>query len=314
MNRVLVTGTAGYIGSVVTEYLVNNNYEVVGIDNFQQGHRDAVHSKIQFYEGDIGDLNFLNLIFSKHKIDYVFHFAAETTIDFCFTHPDKYFQNNIVNGLNLLNIMNENKCFKIVFSSTAAIFGNPEYSPIDEQHPTVPINSYGESKLIFENILKWYSKAYGFRYNLFRYFNAAGATKFNGEDRMHETHLLPIVLKNILGRIQQMKVFGKDYPTQDGTCVRDYVHVEDIAQAHILAIENIKRNPEGKYNLGSGTGFSVLEVIEAAEKVTGKKASWNFAERRKGDPAILVASNDLAKQELEWNPLKSSIEKIVEDA
>lgn len=314
MNKILVTGAAGYIGSVVTEMLVDSGFEVIGIDNFQEGKPSAVNSDIKFIEGNFGDENLLRNVFSQNNIEIVFHFAAETTIDFCMTDPSKYFQNNVVNGLNLLNVMREFKCEKIVFSSTAATFGEPLYSPIDEKHSQIPINSYGESKLMFEKILDWYNYAYNIKYNLFRYFNAAGATKNNGEDRNHETHLLPIILEVILNKRKSLKIFGNDYPTKDGTCIRDYVHVEDIAQGHILAVKNVDINPKGKYNLGSGSGFSILEVVKAVEIVSAKSVKYEISDKRAGDPAILVASNDLAKTELGWSPKKSSLEKIVEDS
>ncbi len=314
MRTVLVTGTAGYIGSVVTEFLVKEGCKVIGIDNFQSSRSAAVNSEITFYEGNFGDKRILNDIFSGYKIDYVFHFAAETTVDFSLTDPAQYFYNNIVNGLALLDKMREYKCSNIIFSSTAATFGEPIYTPIDEEHPKKPINSYGESKLMFENILEWYHKAYGLKYNLFRYFNAAGATDINGEDRTHETHLLPLVLDSAVNGKNNLKIFGNDYPTKDGTCVRDYVHVEDIAAGHLLAMDNLDKNPNARYNLGSGVGFSILEVIDTVEKITGKKITYTLTERRKGDPAVLVASNNLAIKELNWKPAKSSLETIVKDA
>lgn len=314
MHIIFVTGVAGYIGSVVTEILMNSGFEVIGIDNFQMGKHSAVNQNIKFYEGNYGDAILLKEIFSNHKIEIVFHFAAETTIDYCMTNPDRYFRNNVVNGLNLLDVMKEFGCKKMVFSSTAATFGEPQYTPIDEKHPQIPINSYGESKLMFEKILDWYNCAYGFKYNLFRYFNAAGATINNGENRLHETHLIPLVLDTILGKKSLFKVFGSNYDTKDGTCIRDYVHVEDIAQGHILALKNIDRNARGKYNLGSGTGFSILEVIKTVEEVTGKKVNFEFSDKRAGDPAILVASSELAMKELGWKPFKSNLKEMVEDA
>ena len=314
MNYILVTGTAGYIGSIVTEMLVNRDFKVIGIDNFQEGKRNAVNKNIIFYEGDFGDSVLLTNVFRNHRIDYVFHLAAETTIEFSMSDPSRYFVNNVVNGITLLNTMLKHNCSQIIFSSTAATFGEPKYTPIDEKHPQIPINSYGESKLMFERILDWYSHAYGLKFNLFRYFNAAGATKTNGEDREHESHLLPLIFQTINGKRNVLKVFGNDYPTKDGTCIRDYIHVIDVAEAHLLAMKNINVNPRGKYNLGSGTGFSNLEVINAVEKVTEKKVNWEFSPRRVGDPAVLIASSDLAKSELGWDPSNSGIEQIVRDA
>jgi len=230
------------------------------------------------------------------------------------TEPARYFQNNVVNGITLLDTMRKHGCQNIIFSSTAAIFGEPQFTPMDENHPQKPINSYGESKLMFEKILDWYYYAYEVRFNLFRYFNAAGATELSGEARKHETHLLPLIFKTILGKHKKLKVFGNDYDTPDGTCIRDYVHVSDVAEAHLLAMKNMSVNPRGKYNLGSATGYSVLEVINAVEKVTGEKVNWQFGNKREGDPAILVASNNLAKSELGWNPFRSSLEQIVRDS
>ena len=314
MSKILVTGTAGYIGSVVTEMLVEKGFDIAGIDNFQEGKKAAVNKNIRFYEGDFGSVDLLDKVFSENKIGCVFHLAAETTVEYSMSDPSAYFQNNIVNGLSLLNLMRSRQCHDIIFSSTAATFGEPVYTPIDEKHPQLPINSYGESKLMFEKILDWYHTAYGIRFNLFRYFNAAGATKTNGEDRRHESHLLPLILQTVSGKRQLLNVYGSDYSTPDGTCIRDYVHVIDVAEAHILAVKNLEKNPAGKYNLGSGIGFSNLEVIKTVEKVTGKNVNWKFSGRRSGDPAVLVASNEHAKSELGWNPVNSSIEQIAGDA
>lgn len=312
MENIFITGVAGYIGSVVSELLVQKNYNVIGIDNLQEGNRNAVMPEVTFYEGNYGDKILLNEIFKKHQIEIVFHFAAETTIEFSMTDPYIYFENNVVNGLHLLDTMKSFDCKKIIFSSTAATYGEPKYVPIDEKHPQIPINAYGESKLIMERILDWYVNAYQFKYNLFRYFNASGATEKNGEDRKHESHLLPIALKTLNGQLPVLNLYGNDYPTKDGTCIRDYVHVLDIAQAHILAKDNLEKNPRGKFNLGSGNGFSVLEIVNTIEKVTNKKINWQFKERRLGDPAVLVASNELAKKELNWKPINSTIENIIE--
>ncbi len=314
MTNILVTGSAGYIGSIVTEFLVEKGYSVIGIDNFQEGNRGAVNKNIVFCEGDFGNSEFLSRIFKNHKIEYVFHLAAETTIEFSMTEPAKYFHNNVVNGITLLDTMLKFNCYQIIFSSTAATFGEPQYTPIDEKHPQIPINSYGESKLIYERILDWYNYAYEIEFNLFRYFNAAGATKTNGEDREHESHLLPLIFETINGKRDTLYVFGNDYNTKDGTCIRDYIHVKDVADAHLLAMDNLKVHSRGKYNLGSGIGFSNLEVINAVEKVTNKKVNWEFSGRRVGDPAVLIASSNLAKSELGWNPVNSSIEQIVRDA
>jgi UDP-glucose 4-epimerase len=224
-----------------------------------------------------------------------------------------------VNGVNLLEVMKEHECRKLIFSSTAATFGEPEYTPIDEKHSQKPINAYGESKLMFEKILDWYNFAYDFNFNAFRYFNAAGASEKLGEDHRHETHLIPIVLRTALN-VQNnkpsdgLKVFGKDYPTKDGTCVRDYIHVVDLARAHILALENLDSNPNAKYNMGNGKGFSVLEVIEVAKKITGIDIPYEFADKRPGDPAILVASSEKIRKQMGWEPQYPDLETIVKTA
>lgn len=317
--NILVTGGAGYIGSICVEELVNQKHSVSVIDNLQEGHREAVHSKAVFYEGNFEDKQLLNNIFNTHKIDAVIHFAAETTVEFSMTDPQLYFINNVVNGVNLLEIMKDSGCKRFIFSSTAATFGEPEYTPIDEKHTQRPINSYGESKLMFEKILDWYHLAYGFKFNAFRYFNAAGASERSGEDHRHESHLIPIVLKTALDvqnnkPTKGLKVFGKDYPTKDGTCVRDYIHVADLAKAHILALENLERHPNAKYNMGNGKGFSVLEVIELAKKITGVDIPYEFAKNRPGDPAILVASSDKISMETGWKPDYPSLETIINTA
>lgn len=314
LKNILVTGTTGFIGSVVTESLVNSGFQVIGIDNFQSSKKKYINPKIKFHYGDYGDISIIDKIFSTEKVDCVFHFAAETTVDFSLTNPSQYFKNNVVNGINLLDIMLKHNCRNIIFSSTAATYGEPVYTPIDEGHIQKPINSYGESKLMFEKILDWYHRAYGLRYNLFRYFNAAGAIENYGEDRKHETHLLPLVLDSALNGKNNLKIFGNDYTTKDGTCIRDYVHVADIAAGHILGIYNLEKNPAGKYNLGSGDGFSILEVIKTVEEVIGNKVNYEISPRREGDPAVLVASNGHARSELGWNPVRSSLDRIVSDS
>jgi UDP-glucose 4-epimerase len=312
--NILVTGGAGYIGSICVEQLVKQNHHVIVIDNIQQGHREAVLPEAAFYEGDIGNSDLLEEIFQKHKIEAVMHFAAETLVDVSMTNPQIYFENNVVNGLTLLNVMKMYDCKKMIFSSTAAIFGNPEYIPIDEKHPTEPINSYGESKLMFERILDWYHSAYGFQFNAFRYFNAAGASQRLGEAHNPESHLIPNIIKVALGLKEKIYIFGSDYETRDGTCVRDYLHVVDIAQAHILSMENLEKKPSAKYNLGNGTGFTNLEVLRMLEKISGKRVPYELAKRRPGDPKTLVASSRLAEQELGWQPAYPSLESIITSA
>ncbi len=323
--NILVTGGAGYIGSVCVENLINQKHSVIVIDNLQKGHRESVLPEAIFYEGDSGDKALLRQIFNDHAIDAVIHFAADSLVGLSVTDPQQYFKNNVVNGINLLEIMKEHGCKRIIFSSTAATFGEPEYTPIDEKHPQKPINPYGESKLMFEKILDWYHSAYDFRFNSFRYFNAAGASERLGEDHNPETHLIPLVLQKALEVSKQheasgkyvngtLNVFGSDYPTKDGTCIRDYIHVVDLAQAHILALENLDSRPNAKYNLGNGKGFSVLEVIETSKKVTGVDIPYRISDRRSGDPATLIASSDLAVKELGIKPEFPELETIIETA
>lgn len=320
MIRVLVTGGAGYIGSVCVEELHNQGYSVVVVDNLKEGHREALIPEAVFYEGNFGDRALLSDIFGGHKIDAVIHFAAETTVEFSMTDPQLYFVNNLVQSIHLLEAMKKYGCRDIIFSSTAATFGEPEYIPIDEKHVQKPINAYGESKLMFEKVLDWYHFAYGLRFNVFRYFNAAGASARLGEDHAKETHLIPIILKaahNVKTRKsfgRSFKVFGNDYPTIDGTCVRDYIHVVDLAKAHILSLKNLDTYPNAKYNLGNGEGFSILQVIEVAKKVTGVDIPYEFAGRRAGDPATLVASSEKIRQETGWAPLYPDLESIIKTA
>jgi len=311
---ILVTGGAGYIGSICVEELLEQGYEVIVIDNLQEGHREAVSPEAELFVGDIGDRFLLDRLFQDFDIETVIHFAAEATVALSMKNPQLFFETNVSKGLVLLDIMKENGCSKMIFSSTAALFGNPEYTPIDETHPEKPINAYGESKLMYEKILDWYHSAYGLRYNSFRYFNAAGASMNYGEAHKNESHLIPITLSTALGQREKLHIFGSDYPTKDGTCVRDYLHVIDIAQAHILGLDNLETRPKARYNLGNGVGFTNLEVLKIAEQVTGKTIPFEFSERRPGDPDCLVASSELAKKELEWEPRFDSLESIVRSA
>lgn len=310
----LVTGGAGYIGSICVEELLRQNHEVVVIDNLQEGHREAVLPSAAFYEGNYGDKYLLRDIFSAHDIYAVIHFAAETTIEYSMTDPGLYFRNNVVNGVNLLDVMREFECTRMIFSSTAATFGEPQYIPIDENHPQIPINAYGESKLMFEKILDWYHSAYGLKFNTFRYFNAAGASKRLGEAHRNESHLIPLIIQVLVGQRKKLKIFGQDYSTKDGTCIRDYIHVIDLAQAHIKALENLDKNPNGKYNLGNGKGFSNLEVLRTVEELTGKKVPYEMVSRRPGDPEVLVASSELARSELNWEPRFPDLKSIISSA
>ena len=310
----LVTGGGGYIASIVSELLIQQNYEVVTVDNFQEGNREAILPQVKLYEGDFGNKALLTKIFSENKIEAILHFAAETTIEYSMTDPQKYFQNNLVNSITLMDTMLEFGCKDVIFSSTAATFGEPEYVPIDESHPQRPINAYGESKLMFEKVLRWYHTAYGVRYNLFRYFNVAGASEKLGEAHKNESHLIPMIIQAVLGQRESFSLFGTDYPTKDGTCVRDYIHVKDLALAHILALKNLDTCPYGEYNLGNGEGFTVKEIIETVQKVTGVRVNVMETNRRAGDPAVLVASNEKAKKELGWQPKFISIDSIVQSA
>jgi len=314
MKKILVVGGAGYIGSICVEELLAAGYEVIVIDNLQQGHREAVLTEAFFYEGDYGNKDFLRDIFSAHKIDSVIHFAGEITIELSMSDPGIYFHNNVVNGIALLDVMREFGCCRMVFSSTAATFGEPRYNPIDEKHPQLPINAYGESKLIFEKILDWYHRAYGLKFNAFRYFNAAGASEKLGEAHSPESHLIPVIIQFAMKQRERLQIFGSNYPTKDGTCVRDYIHVIDLARAHIKAIEHLEEHPNCKYNLGNGNGFSNLEVLRTVEQVIGEKIRFEMAPRRPGDPAVLVATSELAHNELGWKPEYSSLEEIIESA
>lgn len=311
---ILVTGGAGYIGSICVEELIKQDFKVIVIDNLQEGHREAVSPEAELIVGDIGDRFLLDRLFQDFEIATVMHFAAEATVELSMKDPQLFFETNVAKGLVLLDVMRENSCNKMIFSSTAALFGNPEYSPIDEAHPEKPINAYGESKLMFEKILDWYHSAYDLQFNSFRYFNAAGASKYFGEAHKNESHLIPIILCTALGQREKLYIFGSDYPTKDGTCIRDYLHVIDIAQAHILGLNNLEQRPKGKYNLGNGVGFTNLEVLKTAEQVSGKTIPFEFSERRVGDPDRLVASSDLAKRELGWKPQHETLEDIIRSA
>jgi UDP-glucose 4-epimerase len=311
---ILVTGGAGYIGSICVEELLKQNLEVIVIDNLQEGHKEAVSPEAELFVGDIGDRFLLDRLFGDFEIETVMHFAAEATVAISMEDPQLFFETNVAKGLVLLDVMKENGCNKMIFSSTAALFGDPDYTPIDETHPEKPINAYGESKLMFEKILDWYHLAYGLQFNSFRYFNAAGASENYGEAHKNESHLIPVILSTALGQREKVYIFGSDYPTKDGTCVRDYLHVIDIARAHILGLDNLEKRPKAKYNVGNGVGFTNLEVLKISEQVSGKTIPFEFSERRAGDPERLVASADLAKKELEWKPHYNTLESIIRSA
>jgi UDP-glucose 4-epimerase len=311
---ILVTGAAGYVGSVVTERLTAAGYRVIALDNLQQGHRQALDSETHFICASLGDSAVVDDILSRYRIEAVMHFAADSLVAESVVNPQKYFHNNVVCGLNLLNSMVKHKVSKLVFSSSAAVYGIPESLPITEGAPPAPVNPYGECKLVFEKILKWYGAAYGLDAISLRYFNAAGATSAHGEHHEPETHLIPNVLKVALGKSHGVTIFGKDYETEDGTCVRDYVHVTDIADAHLKALNRIGGAGIRAYNLGSERGHSVLEVVRTAEMVTGVEIPVAFEPPRAGDPSVLVASSELARQELGWRPRYPELADIIESA
>jgi len=312
--NVLVTGGAGYVGSVVTEHLLIQGHSVTVLDNLQQGHREAVLAPAELVEGDVCDTKTLERVFLHAGINAVMHMAADTLVGDSMTDPRRYFHNNLVGGIGLLNAMLEHGVNRIIFSSTAAVYGEPRSTPIKEDHPKAPINSYGESKLMFETILDWYRRAYGMEYIAFRYFCAAGATELLGEDHRPETHLIPNVLKVALNKDRSVSVFGTDYPTRDGSCIRDFIHVSDVAQAHLLALERAHNLSGRVYNLGNGEGYSVLEVIKVAEKVVGGNIPVEFCPRRPGDPVTLIASSERAAQELGWKPRFPELGSIMESA
>lgn len=315
-KTILVAGGAGYIGSHTVKYLLKNNYNVVVLDNLVYGHKEAVLTP-NFENVDLADKNAINEVFKKYKIDAVIHFAAYTYVGESVTDPQKYYWNNVVNTLNILDAMVENNVKNIVFSSTCATYGNPQYTPIDEKHPQSPINPYGKTKFMMEQIMADYDTAYGLKYFALRYFNAAGADAQGelGESHDPETHLIPLVLKAIKGDIPHITVFGTDYETEDGTCIRDYIHVEDLADAHMLAVEKLFNTGKSDYiNLGTGIGTSVKEIIEAAESVTGKEVPVKYGERRIGDPPKLYAANQKATEVLNWKPKYTKIEEIIKTA
>jgi UDP-glucose 4-epimerase len=313
--NILVTGAAGYIGSIVAEELIRDGNSVIALDNLKQGHREAVAPEAIFVQLDLQDTEELAHLFERYEIQAVMHLAAESAVEYSMTDPRRYFQSNVIYGLQLLGTMVRHNVRKLVFSSTAAVYGQPEKMPIEESAPYVPVNAYGESKLIFEKALHWYGQAYGLKFISLRYFNAAGATERFGEDHRPETHLVPNVLKVALGQAKHVSIFGTDYPTTDGSCIRDYIHVSDIAKAHILALKQLERSEGDKaYNLGNGEGYSVIEVIEAARRVTGAEIPIVVSARRPGDPPALVSSSRLARSELGWQPDHPDLEAIIESA
>jgi UDP-glucose 4-epimerase len=309
--KILVVGGAGYIGSICTELLLAEGHEAAVFDNLGEGHRRAVDSRAKFIEGDLTDREKIQAALSSIRPDAVMHFAASALVGESMRDPSKYFRNNISNGLNLLDAMVATRVGRLVFSSTCAIFGRPERVPIDETAPARPINPYGESKLAFERILHWYDEIHGLKFVSLRYFNAAGASGNFGEDHRIETHLIPNVLSVALGQKPHVEVYGNDYETPDGTCIRDYIHIVDLARAHILALGAAKSE---FYNLGTGGGFSVREVITTCRKITGRKIDIVEKPRRRGDPPRLIASSEKIKNELGWQPQFQSLDAIAESA
>lgn len=314
--KILVVGGAGYIGSHMVKMLDGLGHRPVTLDNLSTGYADAVNYG-ELVVGDMADADQLERLFTSHRFDAVMHFAAFSLVGESVTDPAKYYRNNITNTLNLLDTMVRHDVLHFIFSSTAATFGEPEYSPIDEAHPQHPINPYGHSKLIVEQILEEYDRAYGLKSTCLRYFNAAGADPEAelGERHQPETHLIPLVLQTASGRRDAITVFGDDYPTPDGTCVRDYIHIVDLCDAHMKALEHMmKSGQSARFNLGNGSGFSVKEVIETAGAVTGRGINIIAGERRPGDPAELVADATMAKGQLNWSPKYADLKTIIQHA
>ncbi len=327
--RVLVTGGAGYIGSVVADELLQAGHQVVVFDNLSRGHRQAVPKNAELVVGDLADRDCLDQLFRSRAIDAVMHFAALIEAGESMKAPEKFFRNNTANALTLLEATLAAEVKRFVFSSTAALYGNPERTPIEENDPVHPTNAYGESKLLVERMLAWFHQIHGLRYASLRYFNAAGASRPDkGEAHQPETHLIPRILRVALGRAEHVNIFGTDYPTPDGTCIRDYIHVGDLARAHLLALEALGNGLENSrplihnpliynpliYNLGNGQGFSVRQVVEVARKVTGHPIPVIESPRRAGDPAVLIASSEKIRRALGWQPRFPDLKAIVESA
>lgn len=311
--QILLTGGAGYIGSIVAEQLIERSHEVTVLDNLFQGHKAAVHPQARFVQADLKDRAALHKLFSDTSIEAVMHFASYTLVGESVEQPLKYIGDNVTNGINLLQEAMTHGVRKFILSSTANLFERPLKLPIDEEEQIIPGSPYGEGKYLLERILGWLDKTSGMRYACLRYFNAAGASQRYGEDHDPETHLTPLVLKVALGKLPEIRIFGSDYPTPDGTCVRDYIHVLDLAQAHILALEALERGSR-TYNLGNGQGFSVREVIETARQITGKSIPEVVQDRRPGDPAILIASSERIRAELGWQPKFPRLDDIIQSA
>ena len=313
---ILITGGAGYIGSHCTLDLIRAGYDCIVLDNLSEGHIEALQTN-NFCKADLANIDEIREVFKKYSVEAVIHFAASCYVGESATNPQKYYYNNVVNTLNLLQVMLENNVKKIVFSSTCATYGNPEYTPIDENHPQKPVNIYGKTKLIIENILQDYDRAYGLKYMALRYFNASGADNKAkiGESHDPETHLIPLALEAASGKRKLIKIFGDDYNTPDKTCIRDYIHVNDLSSAHRLALEKLIKGKESNfYNLGTGKGVSVKEIINISEKITNKKINSEIVNRREGDPPILFADNKKIKAEIGWEPKYTKIDDIISTA
>lgn len=314
---ILVLGGAGYIGSHAVYQLIDQGFDVVVIDNLQTGHRDAIHPMAKFYEGSIQSRDFIHAVFEKENIEAIMHFAANSLVGESMTEPLKYFDNNVYGTQIVLEMMKAHGVKHIVFSSTAAVYGEQKVMPITEEAALQPTNTYGETKLIMEKMMGWCERAFDLKYVALRYFNVAGARGDGqiGEDHNPETHLIPVVLEAVLGKRPVITVFGDDYDTADGTCIRDYIHVEDLIDAHILALRYLQNGGDSSvFNLGSNQGFSVKEIIETAKEVTGMDIPVQIGKRRSGDPSTLIAASEKAKQVLNWNPKRTSIQKIINDA
>lgn len=312
--QILVTGGAGYIGSVVADQLLRAGHTVTVLDNLIMGWHEAVPSGAEFVQADTGDEGALDPLFASHQFDAVMHFAALIEAGESVKVPEQYFDNNSLRTLTLLRVMLKHKVSRFVFSSTAAVYGEPKIIPIPEDHPLSPTNAYGESKLMVEQMLAWLHNAHGLRYASLRYFNAAGATPGRGEAHRSESHLIPLILQVPLGQREFISIFGADYPTKDGTCIRDFIHVDDLASAHLLALQGLESHEKLICNLGSGEGFSVRQIVDLARKVTGHPIPVREMPRRVGDPEVLIASSDKIRSLLGWNPQHSDVESIIASA
>jgi UDP-glucose 4-epimerase len=314
MKRILVTGGAGYVGWVCSAQLLAKGNHVEVVDDLSTGHRDAVPDGVVFHHFDVGDRARLSTLLSKESFDMVFHFAAKALIAESVSNPGVFFNSNVACGISMLEVLRAHGIQRFVFSSTAAVYGNPTVIPTPEEHPTEPVNSYGESKLMFERILKWYASAYGWSVVAFRYFNACGGSEAWGERHEPETHIIPLLLQTASGRRRSFDIYGCDYSTSDGTCQRDYVHVLDIANAHILAMLKFEHGQFRAYNIGTGQSHSVKELHKAAEKIAGRKIDVRYLERRPGDPPVLCASPKRLTDELGWKPTNSNLDNILTGA